>query len=613
MIVTSILVISSLGSVFQYVRLITATVFRPHQNHRSSFRRKRFSLHYVSYHTVSNLFRFGSSCYHSATPFLLAHSYPAIMNAFWAVRLFFSFCYDDASSVAAFTALSGHLGRTNSCHVVMGVEDTHRRRGRPRRCYTTNPTQLGQGKNKNNNDGSVNDQTIEALQALADFHEGAWEGQAKSFAVTADVAAGIVQRVDSPVYQTFTKLGLDVENRDFTMTETWQWNNGESDGDNESGTKVSSRQVSLQSGNVDVDAVDASYSLDQTLLTLPVDLVGSSKLAQFGIEHCVAVSDNARAKCWALYGVDGSLMRIVTSLEVRQQLQSKTRSSGTSNTDDSSLTAADLLEMQNDVDRLVDKITGNGDPSSETLPLTPQERLEQLNQHLADDKAQGDAIDLSLHPASLLELSAGVWLGDVIIRDHPQVPNTSKERGTGFGKDSSSNTKPVRSNRFGEWSVGVQKIAWRWMWNFGEEIRQVNDVGKAMGAELVSDLATSLAGNVCVNEGLSRRIPKNDRMVYVDWNGGNDVGFLVGSFAIQVPRYLTFERRGRPFSTEFAVFQSAPADSSDDGNAEEGNNDVTNLPNLVCSKSTRVYNFEGLLKQGCTSFFSFKRFGDAKE
>jgi hypothetical protein len=150
------------------------------------------------------------------------------------------------------------------------------------------------------------------------------------------------------------------------------------------------------------------------------------------------------------------------------------------------------------------------------------------------------------------------------------------------------------------------------MWNFGDEIRQVIDWGKAMGAEAFPPYVTStksLAGIVCVNEGLSRRIPKHDRMVYVDWDGDN-VGFLLGSYAVQVPRFLRFDdgtgndatRRIRPFYTEFAVFQSAAPRTETTDNIQE------NLPEVVCSKISRVYNYEGKLKQGITSFFNLQRF-----
>lgn len=448
----------------------------------------------------------------------------------------------------------------------------------------------------------VDDQAVEALRSLADFHDGRWQGKAKSFSLTADVAAGIVQRKDSPVYHSSVKLGLDVANRDFTMTETFQWDD-----------KVSSRKVSLQSSNIDVDSVDGSYSLDQTLPDLPADLIGTSKLPQFLIEHCLAVSDDRRSRCWALYGVDGSLVRVVVSEETRLKSNTASEQQFLSGDEGSAptqgLTAADLLEIQSDVDRLVDNITG------EKRAVPTDDRIGQLaNRASAGDSDAGE-IGLDPHPASLLELSAGVWLGDIIIRDHPNVPTNREQRGTGFGSSTSvDKTKERQSTGFAEWSVGVQKIAWRWMWNFGEEIRQVNDVGRSMGAELVSGLASSLSGNVCVNEGLSRRIPKEDRMVYVDWNG-DDVGFLLGSVSIQLPRYLTFDRtsnprgNGRPFCTEFAVYQSAPPDTEIPDN--EG--DVSALPKLVCSKATRVYNYEGLLKQGCTSFFNFKRFGSEKD
>jgi hypothetical protein len=69
----------------------------------------------------------------------------------------------------------------------------------------------------------------------------------------------------------------------------------------------------------------------------------------------------------------------------------------------------------------------------------------------------------------------------------------------------------------------------------------------------------------------------------------------------------------RPFYTEFCVYQAA------DGIPKEGTDDALDsdeqvaLPDVVCSKIARVYNYEGRLKQGCTSFFTFKRFGMEEE
>jgi hypothetical protein len=56
--------------------------------------------------------------------------------------------------------------------------------------------------------------------------------------------------------------------------------------------------------------------------------------------------------------------------------------------------------------------------------------------------------------------------------------------------------------------------------------------------------------------------------------------------------------------------------TSEDGNAINDVNllfqqsQLPQLPKLVCSKIARVYNYEGRLKQGITSFFTLKRFGD---
>lgn len=448
------------------------------------------------------------------------------------------------------------------------------------------------------------DQSIEALQSLAKFHEGSWQGRAKSFAVTADVAAGIVQRKDSPSYQCFVKVVLDAANRDYLLQETLEWEDS-----------VSSRSISFKNSNVDVDAVDASYSLDSTLPDFPNALAGTDKLKQFLIEHCVAVSDDERARCLVFYGADQNLIRIVVCEETRIPTENEDVVIGTSDKD-SSFSAADLLEMQSDVDRLVDKMTGDskvGSQESGHTSGTPQEQLKKLqdvvslSESTPSDENDGTGSSFSKHSVTLLEVSSGVWLGDSIIRDVPMVPMSMEERGKGFGP---KQIATIRSkDAFAKWSVGVQKVAWRWMWNFGDEIRQVNDIGKFMGAQLEPTLAQSLSGTVCINEGLSRKIKPDDQMVYIDWNGEN-VGFVLGSYSVQVPRYLKFDKRQvRPFTTEFTVFQSAPKRS----NAEDVSNDEPDLKDMICSKVSRVYNYEGRLKQGCTSFFTFKRFGTEKQ
>ena len=165
----------------------------------------------------------------------------------------------------------------------------------------------------------------------------AWSGKATSFSVSPDTAAGIVNQRKFPEYKTFIKLGLSGENG-MSMTETFDYND-----------KISSRNVPLTKSNMDIDSVDGSYSLDMSLPDIPSDIIGTEKLLQFGVEHCIAVNDDARIRCLALYGVEGALSRVVVMQEER--IQSGVKSAAES-------TQEDLLKMSGDIDRIVDKIAG---------------------------------------------------------------------------------------------------------------------------------------------------------------------------------------------------------------------------------------------------------------
>ena len=68
----------------------------------------------------------------------------------------------------------------------------------------------------------------------------------------------------------------------------------------------------------------------------------------------------------------------------------------------------------------------------------------------------------------------------------------------------------------------------------------------------------------------------------------------------------------KPFYTEFCVYQSTDKEESgnngDDTKDSNGDDEAdVELPELCCSKIARVYNFEGKLKQGCTSFYTLRR------
>jgi hypothetical protein len=60
------------------------------------------------------------------------------------------------------------------------------------------------------------------------------------------------------------------------------------------------------------------------------------------------------------------------------------------------------------------------------------------------------------------------------------------------------------------------------------------------------------------------------------------------------------------------VYQSTKTEENDLASTGGGfNNDesMPALPELLCSKSSRLYSADGGLKQGCTSFFTLQRFG----
>jgi hypothetical protein len=195
-------------------------------------------------------------------------------------------------------------------------------------------------------------QSKEALRILVDFHEGTWKGKAVSFSVTNDLSAGIRMRKVSPEYKSTINVGLDLGKQDYIMTETMEWED-----------KMKRRQVSLVETNTDVDIVDGSYSLDTSLPDFPEDIIGTQKLLQFGIEHCVAMNDNARIRTFAFYGIDQSLARIVVCHE--------------------------------------DRCTEEANPSSTDKP---QDGVDEATTRLVPI------------PINIFELTSGVWLGSMMLR-----------------------------------------------------------------------------------------------------------------------------------------------------------------------------------------------------
>jgi hypothetical protein len=422
---------------------------------------------------------------------------------------------------------------------------------------------------------SVDDhQSTEALQSLRDFHVGQWRGSAVSFAVTNDVAAGIVRRNVSKNYTSTVERVIDPSppqqqeqrNGYCYFRETIAYDN-----------EMKSGTINIRDCQMDVDAVDASYSLDHhydhhdhdqnnsaendddddddddtntnsrngcgctvSLLPAPETLEGiDSNEIGWCVEHCLVTSDTARVRSFVVYDTTQQLVRVVVCHEERIR-----NSSG--------------------------GVGGVHLPHRRREPLLlpqqqqPQEQSQSPEQQrLVDASMISSTTDpdkvLELMTANLLELASGVWLGDAVVRDNgsvsmspimeqqPQQPKKKGFGGVGFGIGggaTSNNKRPSSSSiiPFASWSVGVQKIAWRWLWDFGEDIRQVVDLGKVLGCPMLATEQFNVAGTVIANESMSRRITKAQRMVFIDWGDKDSVGFLVGSVAVQVCTVRVFFR-----------------------------------------------------------------------
>jgi hypothetical protein len=477
---------------------------------------------------------------------------------------------------------------------------TRRRRTRHPPSYASQklPMMRGAEEDSSSSSSEHSAQVQEALQSLGDFHQGSWKGKTTSFTVTADVAAGIVQKKTFPEYQVDVKLSYnDDDDGKLCLSEIYSWQDQQDD------LFASTRSISIADSSIDIDAVDASYSLhqygstsindkdkepesqrkqqQQQQYTLPADLIGTTKVAVFTIEHALAVNDDERVRLWALYGEKQELIRIVVAEETRRATTPSIMEGTTASTSlTTTTTTADLLELKTDVDRIVDTIAGqirmptvsstandvkdnkdttnnnnNNSNSPAAKKSSEQDRFLQRSQgswtvssssksaakNSKDDRA---GPPLVRYPMSLLELTSGDWLGDSIIRDFPTVPGqlssttAQSSRGKGFGSNttppptiSNNNNKPPP---FASWAIGVQKVGREWLWDFGDAIRENNMAGKSMGALMEPSMSQSMAGVVCENQSLSRRIPKEERMVYIDWNKDNQVGFLMGSVSMQV-------------------------------------------------------------------------------
>merc|ERR1712238_611857 len=97
----------------------------------------------------------------------------------------------------------------------------------------------------------------------------------------------------------------------------------------------------------------------------------------------------------------------------------------------------------------------------------------------------------------------------------------------------------------------------------------------------------------------ARRKSKEERLVCVDFDNGGYLMMIAGSVLVKVPRMLSFSQvtgNVQPFHTEFAVFLSREMNQKIDVVDMENISDAS-LPEMFCSKLTRLYGNNGKLSQ----------------
>ena len=109
------------------------------------------------------------------------------------------------------------------------------------------------------------------------------------------MTTGIMQKSTSSPYQTSVNVQFSRSTSGLKMVETCSWQETEF-------TTDVTRSVPLIGPCIDVDEVDASYSINQTLMDLPSTISGTDSIAKFGIEHVLLIQDNVRVYAFCFYG-----------------------------------------------------------------------------------------------------------------------------------------------------------------------------------------------------------------------------------------------------------------------------------------------------------------------
>lgn len=388
----------------------------------------------------------------------------------------------------------------------------------------------------------------EEYVALTGFHRGRWMGKARSFTVVPDVAAGVVDRKAACNYEVSVHLDetKTINGLEQCMTEIYFW-------DEQSAT----RTLSFNYCNMDVDSEDASYSLDSVKPEFPTSLFGMDRQdsCRFLIEHCLAIANDARMKCFVLYDENLSLQRFVICEETRQRFPS-------------------LLPGKSST------------TTREPIPLTPRQM-------------------------SISDIATGIWRGDAFVRDNTIGRNSASEAKT----DSFANWVVGVQKVEWEWNedndYGIQQVTTPGR-ALGATLDKNIYAGRPLGQvcvdesssswipkedrmiylDLMDDMVAILAGPVAIQ--VPRHLP-----------------FSRSSMSKEAAAMASFALK-KLYCTEFSVFFGTEDKSKRVQTGPDAHNTKESQTLFSCSRLLRVYGSQGDLRQGCSSFYEREQKGKSQ-
>lgn len=437
-----------------------------------------------------------------------------------------------------------------------------------------------------------------------------WEcsNGATLYLVPMDPAAGLKKGVSSKPYKTIVQVELDLDgilygrrgkgkgSRQLRLRETYKFLDEE--GKELAASIPFSRSVILGS-NVDVDSVDGSYSLDDTVKLAP-DEVGSEAVLpllppsflvnrmdpskiKFLVENTLVVSETERCRCFLIYGdADGGVIMDNDGEENGADVERNYRLVGIIIAEERKIMPEKEIDVSQDESSLISEKSSDEQLNAESSATAPAlnffdtmseeqkkeqqikrlfETIERHNKQVLRDAAEEQA-NASLedqvntafvrHNIGLYGITSGTFLGDAIIREpipsKKQLSRIKEERqGRGFGKKPPKQTKKesvedYREDGFANWNTGVQKVSLHYSWDYSNSIIQSYEWGRSLGTftSMACGENNKSIGTIVMNE--SRRLTKKgeEPRVIMDMSGGSYIAGLIGSTYFRVRYFPVF-------------------------------------------------------------------------